>query len=155
MTRTMELLTRHSVLVGSIAAALLAGCSGKHGTVSPSPGPTYSSLANGQAIFQTGRDVDGVRISAQAPPPHGNCEACHRVDGSGGMRFPGGVVSADLRHRALVIQQKHPYNLALMERAIATGLDNEGKPLSPVMPRWRLSPRDLHDVAQYVLLKLK
>lgn len=71
------------------------------------------------------------------------------------MHFPGGVVSADLRHRALVIEQKHPYNLALVERAISTGIDSEGKPLSPVMPRWRLSRGDLHDVALYVLLKLK
>jgi mono/diheme cytochrome c family protein len=144
---------RYFILAGSIAVALFVGCSGQHREAS-TPGPTDSSLANGLAIFQTGRDLDGARIVAQSTPLHGSCAACHRANGSGGMQFPGGVTSADLRHAALVIQQKHPYNLALLERAISTGVDNEGKPLDKVMPRWRLSSRDLHDVAEYVLRKL-
>ena len=64
-------------------------------------------------------------------------------------------MSADLRYRALVTQQKHPYTMPTLERAISTGLDNEGKPLDHVMPHWQLSPRDLHDIAEYVRLKLK
>ncbi len=64
-------------------------------------------------------------------------------------------MSADLRHRALVTEQRHPYTEALLERAISTGIDNDGKPLNPVMPRWRLSARDLHDVATYVYTELK
>jgi hypothetical protein len=67
------------------------------------------------------------------------------------MHFADGAVSADLRHKALVVDQKHPYTLPLLERAIATGVDNDGEKLDPVMPRWKLSQRDLHDVAQYVL----
>ncbi len=71
------------------------------------------------------------------------------------MHLPGGAVSADLRHKALVTDQAHPYTLALLERAISTGIDNDGKPLDPVMPRWKLSERDLHDVAYYVSTQLK
>lgn len=71
------------------------------------------------------------------------------------MHLPGGAVSADLRHKALVTDQKHPYTLVLLERAISTGVDNEGKPLDPVMPRWKLSSTDLHDVSYYVLNGLK
>jgi hypothetical protein len=67
------------------------------------------------------------------------------------VHLPGGAVSADLRHAALVTRQRHPYTLALLERAISTGIDNDGKPLDPVMPRWQLTARDLHDVASYVL----
>jgi len=145
---------RSIILAGSIAAALLIGCAAQHRVVASSPGPTDSSLANGLAIFQTGRDLDGARIVARSTPLRGSCAACHQADGSGGMQFPGGVSSADLRHAALVTQQKHPYNLALLERAISTGVDNEGKPLDKVMPNWRLSARDLHDVAAYVLRKL-
>lgn len=115
----------------------------------------YSSIANGRAIFDTGKDLDGVKIVAQASPAFNSCEACHRADGSGGRRFSDGSVSADLRHEALVVQQKHPYDLALLERAISMGFDNEGKPLDKVMPHWRLSTRDLHDVTQYVLFGLK
>ncbi len=51
--------------------------------------------------------------------------------------------------------QKRPYTIALLERAISTGVDNEGQPLDPVMPRWQMSKRDLHDVAGYVLTELK
>jgi hypothetical protein len=45
--------------------------------------------------------------------------------------------------------------MALLERAISTGIDNDGEKLDRVMPRWKMSARDLHDVAQYVLTKLK
>ena len=103
----------------------------------------------------TGRDTAGVQIAAGAHPLYGRCVACHRADGSGGKRLPDGTLSADLRHKALVIEQQHPYTLALLERAISTGVDNEGKALDPAMPRWKLSKTDLHDVAEYVLTQLK
>ena len=106
---------------------------------------------NGRAIFLTGRDAAGVAIRAAKPPLRPSCAACHRADGSGGLKLPGGAVSADLRHAAMVTHQKHPYTIALLQRAIAKGVDNEGKPLDAVMPRWRLSEADLHDVAAYVM----
>ena len=105
-------------------------------------------------IFVQGVDASGKRITAQRPPLRRSCAACHGVNGAGGIHLPGGAVSADLRHRALVVQQRHPYTLALLERAISSGIDNEGKPLNPVMPRWKLSSNDLRDVAQYVLTQL-
>jgi mono/diheme cytochrome c family protein len=114
-----------------------------------------SPNANGRSIFLTGKDVDGVQITAAAAPLRPYCAACHGANGAGGVHLPGGAVSADLRHRALVTQQRHPYTLALLERAISTGVDNDGKPLDPMMPRWELSARDLHDVASYVLTQLK
>ncbi|HYK54620.1 MAG TPA: c-type cytochrome [Candidatus Eremiobacteraceae bacterium] len=119
------------------------------------PALAYSPAANGRAIFDTGKDLDGVKIVAQPAPAFNSCEACHRANGSGGRHFSDGAISADLRHRALVMEQAHPYDLALIERAISTGIDNEGKPLDKVMPHWRMSERDLHDVAQYVLDDLK
>ncbi|MEO6834880.1 MAG: c-type cytochrome [Candidatus Tumulicola sp.] len=106
-------------------------------------------------IFQTGRDASGTQIEAKPPALYPSCAACHRVNGSGGMHLPGGAASADLRYTALVSEQKHPYTPALLERAISTGVDNEGHPLSPVMPHWNLSKNDLHDVANYVLTRLK
>lgn len=112
-------------------------------------------MANGQSIFQTGLDSEGSQIVAKPPALYPKCAACHGADGSGGVRLPGGAVSADLRHKALVTEQKPPYTLALLERAIATGIDNTGQPLNRIMPRWKLSKHDLHDVAYYVLTKLK
>lgn len=120
-------------------------------TASP---PVASPLANGRAIFQTGKDAGGVTIVAAKPPLMPYCAACHGANGAGGKRFPDGAVSADLRHKALVTDQTHPYTLALLERAISTGTDNDGKPLDPVMPRWKLTKSDLHDVAAYVLTQL-
>ena len=117
-------------------------------------GHTADSQANGKAIFQTGKDIDGVQITAMNPPLMQYCAACHGVSGSGGMKFPDGAVSADLRHKALVTDQHTPYTPLLLERAISSGIDNEGKPLDPVMPRWKLSERDLHDIAAYVFADL-
>jgi mono/diheme cytochrome c family protein len=113
-----------------------------------------ASLTNGRDIFQTGHDADGVQIVAVTPPLYPRCAACHGSTGAGGMHFPDGAVSADLRHKALVTDQKHPYTIATLQRAISTGIDNDGQKLDPVMPRWKLSGRDLHDVAEYVFTQL-
>ena len=114
-----------------------------------------SAIANGRSIFQTGKDLEGVRMVAHPKPLAGYCASCHRADGSGGKHFSDGAVSADLRYKALVVDQKHPYTLSSLERAISKGIDNEGKPLDPVMPHWQLSAKDLHDVALYVLRGLR
>jgi mono/diheme cytochrome c family protein len=140
-----------------LLAAVLgaAACSSASHESSPGNSSAATAVANGQSIFQTGRDSAGSQIVAKPPALYPKCAACHRADGSGGVHLPGGAVSADLRYKALVTEQKPPYTLALLERAIATGIDNTGQPLNRVMPRWRLSKRDLHDVAYYVLTKLK
>ena len=132
---------------------VLAACSSNSGngagnaTASPSAAPAD----NGQMIFQTGIDSVGKRITAANPPLRPSCKACHNANGSGGVKLPAGAVSADLRYDSLVTKQKPPYTLALVERAIWAGIDNQGKKLDPVMPHWKLSKADLHDVAAYVL----
>jgi len=156
------------VLVALMGLSIACGCSSSQNTSSASTsvastspmvtsatGATTGALADGRLIFQTGKDVDGVAIVAKKPPLYQKCAACHRADGSGGMKLPGGATSADLRYKSLVTKQKHPYTLALLERAISSGIDNDGKPLDPAMPRWVLSKRDLRDVATYVLTQLK
>jgi mono/diheme cytochrome c family protein len=137
--------------VAFIVLALVAGLLHTSGRLDAASSP----IANGRSIFLTGRDSAGARITASPPALFPSCAACHGANGAGGKKLPGGAVSADLRHAALVTQQKHPYTLALLERAISTGVDNDGERLNPVMPRWRLSQRDLHDVADYVLTQLK
>ncbi|MBV9150014.1 MAG: c-type cytochrome [Candidatus Eremiobacteraeota bacterium] len=134
------------------AIVLLAACASRQPIAASSSSPVLSD--NGGMIFLHGIDAHGKHIAAQRPPLRPSCAACHGSNGAGGIHLPSGAVSADLRHRALVTEQKHPYTLALLERAISKGIDNEGKPLNPVMPRWQLSARDLHDVAQYVLTQL-
>lgn len=142
-------------LLPVLAVLAFAGGAAAYRGVAPAEAASASSLANGRAIFQTGRDLQGTRIVAHPPPLMPSCAACHRSNGAGGVKLPGGVVSADLRPSALVAGQKHPYTLKLLERAISTGIDNEGKPLNRVMPHWKMSQRDLDDVARYVLTGLK
>ena len=93
--------------------------------------------------------MQGFRINALHPPLRTSCAACHRANGAGGVHLPGGAVSADLRQKALAAT-KPAYTLNSLERAISSGIDNQGQPLNPVMPRWQMTPRDLHDVAEYV-----
>jgi len=114
-----------------------------------------AAIANGRAIYLTGVDASGSRVVAKPPAQRPSCAACHMPTGAGGVHFPDDAVSADLRHAALVTHQKPPYTLALLERAVSTGVDNDGDKLDPVMPRRVLSQRDLHDVAYYVLTQLK
>ncbi len=146
-----------------LAILLASGCasgarSSSSASTAPSVAPTTAAqgaIANGRSIFQTGRDLAGVQITARRPPLMKSCAACHGANGAGGMHLPGGAVSADLRHKALVTSQTQPYTLALLQRAISTGIDDDGQALNPVMPRWNLSPRDLHDVSLYVFTQLK
>lgn len=136
---------------------VIAACRGGHVAASSSPpsATAEASVDNGKLIFQTGRDSAGKQITAEKPPLRPYCAACHGTKGAGGVKLPDGAVSADLRYSALVTGQKHPYTLSLLERAITTGVDNDGKTLDPVMPRWRLSAGDLTDVAAYILNELK
>ncbi len=143
-----------STLIVPVVLLAFAACS----SASHAPAPAAASAkppSNGQVIFQTGRDASGVQTIAQHPALRQSCAACHGATGAGGVHLPGGAVSADLRYKALVTTPKHPYTLALIEKAIATGIDNNGQSLNPVMPRWKLSKKDLHDVAYYVLHDLK
>jgi mono/diheme cytochrome c family protein len=135
------------------ASLLLAGAFAASLGVAAAAGMS-PSIDNGHAIFDRGRDLHGVVIRAARPPLRPSCAACHGVNGAGGIHV-GGAVSADLRHAAMVTHMKHPYTLALLERAISKGIDSDGQQLSPVMPRWQMSSTDLHDVAEYVLTQLK
>ncbi|HVA32567.1 MAG TPA: c-type cytochrome [Candidatus Baltobacteraceae bacterium] len=148
-------MNRYSTVAAVVLLATIVGCNSS--TRSPSPRPTFpgATIANGKSIFQTGKDSGGVQIAAHPPALKPRCAACHGAAGSGGVHLPGGAVSADLRHKALVTDQRPPYTLALLERAISTGVDNQGQRLNRVMPRWKLSKRDLHDVAEYVLTQLR
>ncbi|MBC5829036.1 MAG: c-type cytochrome [Candidatus Eremiobacteraeota bacterium] len=144
-----------------VAILTCAACSQRHASQGTGPGPAvrtpapWTAVSNGKLIYLTGRDRDGQKIVAAAAPLRPSCAACHGANGAGGQKFPDGAVSADLRHSVLVGKQKPPYTLATLQRAISQGIDNQGKPLDKVMPRWKLSQRDLHDVAQYVYSQLK
>lgn len=155
-----------AVLLVALVLVGTASCgSAKTSSSSPSsqtslaPASSLSAsdaIANGRAIFRTGKDSAGLQIAARPAALLPSCAACHGANGAGNLHLPGGAVSADLRHKALVTTQgAHPYTLPLLKRAISIGIDDDGQPLNPVMPRWKLSPRDLNDVSMYVFTQLK
>ncbi|MHB8148211.1 MAG: c-type cytochrome [Vulcanimicrobiaceae bacterium] len=144
------------VIATSACSSQTAKSSGGSTAATAAPASANAAaIANGRSIYLTGKDANGVQVVAQPPALMPSCAACHRPNGAGGMHLPGGAVSADLRYSALVGGQKHPYTLALLERAISTGIDDDGQTLNPVMPRWKLSQRDLHDISYFVLTQLK
>jgi len=63
-----------------------------------------------------------------------DCVMCHHADGSGGVHFGHGVVSADLRAPGL--ERTYRGDDTLIARAILHGVDQNGKPLHAPMPRW-------------------
>ncbi|HEX5274866.1 MAG TPA: c-type cytochrome [Candidatus Rubrimentiphilum sp.] len=133
-----------------LSLTVLGACANNSAQTQPAvTAAKNSAAANGRMIYLTGKDSQGFRINALHPPLRTSCAACHGANGSGGVHLPGGAVSADLRQKALAAV-KPAYTLQSLQRAISTGIDNQGMPLNPVMPRWQMTPRDLHDVAQFV-----
>ncbi len=119
------------------------------------------ALANGRSIFFTNTDANGTRITtATASRFYQSCAVCHGPNGAGGVQLADGAVSAKLGSDAHMLDNMSsmssmkgktiPWTIPLFERAISTGVDNNGERLNPVMPRWVMSKRDLHDIALYV-----
>src|SRR6266404_4606621 len=107
----------HTLIFTCAATLALAGCSQPSAPSKAERSSAAAALTNGKTIFLTGKDAAGFRILAEHPPLRTSCAACHRANGSGGVHFPGGAISADLRHKALVVDQNPPYTLVSLERA--------------------------------------
>lgn len=104
--------------------------------------------SNGEQIFLTGRSRSGRSISSDFGMMRLGCANCHGADGSGGLAFPDGSTSADIRWAALT-KDEH-MGEGDIRTAIADGVDEDGKPLSQYMPRWRMDQQDLDDLIKYL-----
>ncbi len=122
-----------------------------------------NGLANGRSIFFTGTDLQGIRISTATPArTYQSCAVCHGTTGRGGVILADGAISAALGPNAHMrdtmgtgnampgMNMNATWTLLQFERAITDGVDANGEALSPVMPRWIMSDRDLHDIALYI-----
>ncbi|MCL4543004.1 MAG: cytochrome c [Chloroflexi bacterium] len=95
------------------------------------------------------------RASATGSPAAGKelygtyCSTCHGPDAKGGIKL-GDATSADIRWSA--IGTRYHNDPALVSRAILQGLDEEGKPLDDVMPRWKgtLTTQQVGDLVAYL-----
>lgn len=105
---------------------------------------TYAS--NGERIYLTGQSKSG-NVSANFGMMTVGCVNCHKPDGSGGLAFPDGTNSADIRPKTLA---KEGFSESDLKRAITEGVDEKGDPLGDYMPRWTMSRQDLSDVIAYL-----
>ncbi|WP_321417782.1 cytochrome c [uncultured Methanomethylovorans sp.] len=111
--------------------------------------------SNGETIYYTGFNETGKRIATSYGPQWfythgGGCVNCHSADGKGGVPvMMGYTVPADITYASLTTIENPPYTDAI-KTAIRDGLDPSGESLSPTMPRWQMSDKDLNDTLQYI-----
>ena len=110
-------------------------------------GEADGPLANGERIYQEGRAASGRSIGNSLNLA-GGCAPCHGRDGWG-RAFAG--VLLDITPGALArAGSRPPYTPETLRAAIRDGADSAGRPLDPLMPRWRLGERDLNDLLAYL-----
>jgi mono/diheme cytochrome c family protein len=141
---------------GAAASPAGAGSPGAGGMMGGSGSTSYASP--GERLFLTGAGSDGQAIPHTASRVArsslmmggGGCASCHGGGGRGGtLRTMSGtaIQAPDVTYDALV---KSGFTDATIQRAILSGLDENGKPLDPAMPRWQMAPVDLGATIAYL-----
>lgn len=115
-------------------------------------------VAAGQRLYGEGRDLSGepLRATVQGDVPvlgtQVTCRSCHGRSGMGTIE--GGRIPAPLAGRLLFApneQRRRPaYTADTLARALRDGVDAAGRPLDPLMPRYRLGERDLDALVAYL-----
>jgi cytochrome c oxidase subunit 2 len=123
-----------------------------HGMEPGWPGYDRPFTSLGEQIYYTGVDLHGPIPRYGGPMwlrmHGGGCVSCHGIKGRGGMPvMMGAAIPADITYQALM--EDH-YTDALIKRAIAQGIDEEGKPLDWTMPRWYMPEADLNALIEYL-----
>jgi Cytochrome c len=120
------------------------------------------SEARGKRIFLRGETSAPVPIvarlgeeSIEVPATVVPCASCHGYDGRG--RSEGGVAPPSLRWDELTKpypvpggRQHPPYTPSSLRRSIAMGIDPAGHALQRIMPRYRMTQRDMQDLLAYL-----
>ncbi|HEV8663665.1 MAG TPA: cytochrome c [Candidatus Methylomirabilis sp.] len=104
-------------------------------------------VANGERIYQEGRAGSGRPIGNSLNLA-GGCASCHGRDGRG--RAFGGTLLEITPSALARADNRPPYTEETLRAAIRDGVDPAGRPLDPLMPRWRLGARDLNDLLAYL-----
>lgn len=120
-------------------------------------GGAGTAAANGQRIYQTGRNPNGQMIGRSSIPVSegalmmggGGCASCHGANGRGSTvtMMMGYLEAPDVTYRSLT---NEGYTDARIYRAIRYGIDENGKPLDAAMPRWQMSETEVRDVVAYL-----
>ncbi len=107
----------------------------------------------GREIFFNGTGATAIVAgTTELPAASLPCGSCHGFDRRGVAE--GTVVPPDIRWSVLSkpdLDKPRPrYDDASLRRAIAGGVDSRGNELSPVMPRYRMSPDALSDLIAFL-----
>jgi cytochrome c oxidase subunit II len=121
------------------------------------PGSAGSSAARGQRIYRTGLSASGQPIPRTTQPLSqgalmmggGGCASCHGGNGRGRtFSMMGDSIEApDITYGSLTDEG---YTDTKVYRAIRYGIDENGAPLDPSMPRWQMTDTELADVLAYL-----
>jgi ABC-type branched-subunit amino acid transport system substrate-binding protein len=130
---------------------------------------TAAVSASSQSGALTGEESRGKQIlgneivallgkdATEVPASVLSCASCHGRDGRG--KPEGGVKPSDITWETLTRpyssaipgRRRHPpYSERALRRAISMGIDSGGNRLDPVMPRYRMSIRDMADLTAYI-----
>lgn len=148
-------------------ASLLSSCSLPYKWVGDYRYDSFES--NGERIYFTAESLseEPITYSGGFPRMHRRvaCVNCHGAEGRGGRvtmmmwRFDVPDITWDNltqeeHHEEKPGEEEHeehpPYTEETLRRAITWGIDPAGEPLDELMPRWRLSERDLNDLVDFI-----
>jgi len=157
------------------ATLLIGGCGNQSGHMGAQRIPG-NFKSNGERIYFTGiserSDAPLTSSGGSSMPMMGNsCASCHGSDRQGGTRMmpyfwvkappllakslfgdtlTGETLAEDHQAPADKHGDHESYNDASLREAITAGRDPSGKPLSRLMPRWRISEQDMQDLIAYL-----
>ncbi len=149
------------------AGALLLGLSVSQAVPAQAPGSAGREIYL-HGVVSSGQPLEGSR-GPNGPLASGSdaaCVNCHQRSGYGSaeglLRIPP-IAGAYLFHaRARATEQRdlpyveairadrEPYTVETLARAIRDGIDSQGRPLSPLMPRFRLGDADMAALISYL-----
>lgn len=103
------------------------------------------SGSNGERIFKTGFNARGEPIPNSMMSGMGGCAMCHGIDGHGGQ-----MMGRPEPCNTFKCLSAEGFTEDLVKRAIIHGIDQNGKQLDLMMPRWQMSDNDLNDLITYL-----
>ncbi|EHR73472.1 ABC-type branched-chain amino acid transport system, periplasmic component [Burkholderiales bacterium JOSHI_001] len=128
--------------------------------------PLTAQELDGQLIFQKADSPSGAQINARIGQGNAElsgqavaCGNCHGEDGRG--RAEGGIEPPNILWSELTKPYGHlhthnggrkhgPFDEASFKRALVQGLDPDGNPLDPGMPRFLMSEKDFQSLLAYL-----
>ena len=158
------------VLLGVIA---IAGPVAARGATGGTGSGVLADVRAGESIYLRGVLPNGAPLEGDrsgrgldATGAQAACVSCHQRSGlgesEGSIKIPPiaarylftpdgvGADAPDLPYVAGMRTDRPPYTTASLARAIRDGIDSAGKPLSYLMPRFRLNDAQVHDLVDYL-----